>query len=77
MEILSLIILIILTVLGFKYAFVSGNCSVQSPFNTKYNIHVTSRQRFVLLLLSVGIIQAGSFSATLLLVWIILLLIYQ
>lgn len=72
--VLSLITFIIITILGFKYAYVSGSCSVQSPFNTKYNIHVTSRQRFVLLLLSVVIIQAGSFSAIILLVWIILLL---
>jgi len=73
--ILSLIALITIAMLAFKYAFVVGSCSVKSPINSKYKFKVSSRQRFVLLLLSVGIVQAGSFSSLLLSVWLVLLII--
>ena len=72
--ILSLIALISITILAFKYANMGGVYSVQSPFNSNHKLKITSRQRLVLLLLSVGIIQAGSFSAVLLLVWIVFLI---
>ncbi len=72
--ILSLIALVSITILAFKYVNIGSFYAVQSPFNSNHKLRVTSRQRFVLLLLAVGIIQAGSFSAILLLVWIVFLI---
>ena len=72
--ILSLIALVFITVLAFKYAMIGGVYVVKSPFNSNYKLNVTSRQRIVLLLLSVGVVQAGSYSALLLLIWSVFLI---
>ena len=73
--ILSLIALITIALLASNYAFKGGSYSVKSPVNLKQKFKVSSRHRLVLLLLSVGFVQAGSYSSLLLLVWIILLII--
>ena len=74
MNILSLLGFICIAFLGFKYAFSSGSYFlVTSPIQSTLKLKVTARQRFVLLLLAVGIIQAGVLSSSLLFVWILLL----
>ena len=73
--IISLFAFLIITVLGVKYANSRNWSFVTSPFNAKQKLRVSARQRFVLFLLALGVVQAGSFSAILLLVWIALLLV--
>ena len=73
--IISLLAFLIISIMGVKYANSRNWAFVTSPYNTKDNLRVSARQRFILFLLAVGVVQAGSFSATLLLVWIVLLVI--
>ena len=73
--IISLLAFLIISIMGVKYANSRNWVFVNSPYNAKENLRVSSRQRFVLFLLALGVVQAGSFSATLLLVWIMLLVI--
>jgi O-antigen ligase len=73
--IISLLAFLIISVLALEYTFLGKTYFVKSPYNAKVKIAVSSRHRFVLFLLAVGIVQAGSFSSTLLLVWIVLLLV--
>lgn len=72
--IISLLTFLIIVVLGVQYAISRNWRLVTSPYNAKKKMRVSSRQRFILFLLALGVVQAGSFSATLLLVWIALLL---
>lgn len=71
---LSLLALITITILGMEYAFFGKTAIVQSAFNARMKFKITSRQGFILLLLGTGIVQAGEFSALLLLIWIVFLL---
>lgn len=64
-----------ISVLGVKYVNSRNWSFVTSPYNAKQKLRVSARQRFVLFLLAMGVVQAGGFSATLLLVWIVLLLV--
>ena len=73
--IISLLAFLIISIMGVKYANSRNWAFVSSPYNAKENLRVSARQRFVLFLLALGVVQAGSFSATLLLVWILLLVI--
>lgn len=73
--IISLLAFLIISVLGVKYAHSRKWSFVTSPYNAKQQLRVSARQRFMLFLLALGVVQAGSFSATLLLVWIVLLLV--
>jgi O-antigen ligase len=73
--IISLLALVIISVLALEYAFLGKTYFIKSPYNTKVKIAVSSRHRFILFLLAFGVVQAGSFSAILLLVWIVLLLV--
>ena len=71
---LSAVAFLVISFLGMKYAFLAKTYRVKSPFTTGLNFRVSSRQHFILLLLCTAIVQAGSFSAILLLVWMVLLL---
>lgn len=73
--IISLLAFLFISVLGVKYVNSRNWSFVTSPYNPKQKLKVSARQRFVLFLLAMGVVQAGSFSATLLLVWIVLLLV--
>jgi O-antigen ligase len=73
--IISLLAFLIISVKGVKYVNSRNWSFVSSPYNAKQKLRVSARQRFVLFLLAIGVVQAGSFSATLLLVWIVLLLV--
>lgn len=73
--IISLLAFLIISVLGVKYAYSRNWSFVASPYNAKQKMRVSARQRFVLFILAAGVVQAGSFSAILLLVWIALLLV--
>ena len=73
--IISLLAFLIISILGVKYANSREWSFVTSPYNAKQKLRISSRQRFALFLLAVGVVQAGSLSATLLLVWIALLIV--
>ncbi|MGM0934479.1 MAG: O-antigen ligase family protein [Bacteroidota bacterium] len=73
---IGLITLLVVTLIALQYGFLGKTFSVKGPFGEGEEMMVSSRQRFILFLLAVGIVQAGMFSAVLLLVWIVFLLIY-
>src|SRR5699024_1838309 len=73
--IISLLAFLIISVLGVQYVSSRKWSFVTSPYSAKQKLRVSARQRFVLFLLAVSIVRAGSFSSTLLLVWIVLLLV--
>lgn len=73
---IGLITLLVITLLAFQYGFLGRTFSLKGPFGGGEEMVVSSRQRFILFLLAVGIVQAGMFSAVLLLVWIGFLIIY-
>ena len=72
--ILGFLALLIVTLLGFNYVFLEKKYFVKSPWNKRVKVKVSSKQRFVLLLLATAIVQAGSFSSLLLLVWMLFLI---
>jgi O-antigen ligase len=61
--------------MGVKYANSRNWSFVTSPYNSNQKLRVSARQRFMLFLLAVSVVRAGSFSSTLLLVWIVLLVV--
>lgn len=73
--ILSLLALLVIGVLGFKYAYLGKAYLVSSALSKRVKFRVNSRQRLMLLLLASGIVQAGGFSAILLLLWIAFLIL--
>jgi O-antigen ligase len=72
---ISLFAFLIIAVLGLQYANTRGMYRVSSPYETMGLLRVSSRQRFVLLLLGAAVVQAGAFSSALLLVWIVFMLV--
>lgn len=73
---IGLLTLLVITLLAFQYGFFGRTFFLKAPFGAGKEMVVNSRQRFILFLLAVGIVQAGMFSAVLLLVWIGFLIIY-
>nr|WP_315164771.1 O-antigen ligase family protein [uncultured Flavobacterium sp.] len=72
--IISFLAFLVIIVLALEYTFLNKTYFIKSPNDAKVKIAVSSRHRFILFLLASAFVQAGSFSATLLLVWIVLLL---
>jgi O-antigen ligase len=71
---LSLLAFLIVIIYGFEYAFLGKTYLVSTTWNKKIKFKVNTQQRFILLLLTTAIVQAGSFSALLLLVWMAFLI---
>jgi len=71
---ISLLALLIITAIGMQASFFGKTAIVKSAFTPALKFKVSSRQYFIMLLLATGIIQAGGFSALLLLIWIVFLL---
>ncbi|WP_158837708.1 O-antigen ligase family protein [Polaribacter sp. L3A8] len=71
---LSLLAFLLIIIYGFEYAFMGKTYAVSTTWNKRIKFKVNAQQRFVLLLLATAIVQAGAFSALLLLVWMGLLI---
>lgn len=73
---IGFITLLVLTKLAFQYGFLGRFFALKGPYGSGEEMIVSSRQRFILFLLAVGIVQAGMFSAVLLFMWIVCLISY-
>ncbi|QXP67967.1 O-antigen ligase [Polaribacter sp. AHE13PA] len=71
---LSLLAFLIVIIYGFEYAFLGKTYLVSTTWNKKVKFKVNTQQRFILFLLATAIVQAGNFSALLLLIWMVFLL---